>query len=224
MKEGMECLRDYSKKRAEDVRKKERKTDHYEDILGTYLIQLSTKQISEADSMEAAKLLKIIGDFERIADHAVNLLEAAEEMQGKGLIFTESAKAEIGVISSALNEILDLSLAGFLENDCETAYMVEPLEEVIDQLKEQLRMRHILRLQQGACTVDAGFVWSDLLTDLERTADHCSNIAGCIIDMTRHNMNLHESLRSVRNDSEEFRQRFQMYAEKYSLMRERSLS
>ena len=222
LKEGMECLRDYSQQRAEDVRKKEKKTDHYEDILGTYLIQLSTKQISEADSMEAAKLLKIIGDFERISDHAVNLLEAAEEMQGKGLTFTDSAESEIEVISSALNEILDLSFAGFLENDCETAYMVEPLEEVIDQLKEQLRMRHILRLQQGACTIDAGFVWSDILTDLERTADHCSNIAGCIIDMAQYNMNLHESLRSLRNDSEEFRQRFQMYARKYSLTHERS--
>ena len=98
--------------------------------------------------------------------------------------------------------------------------MVEPLEEVIDQLKEQLRTRHILRLQQGSCTIDAGFVWSDLLTNLERTADHCSNIAGCVIDMAQHNMNLHESLENFRNNSEEFRRRFKAYAGKYSLMKE----
>ena len=218
LKESITCLRSYSPELAEAVRGKERKTDHYEDILGTYLVQLSTRQISEADNMEAAKLLKNIGDFERISDHAVNLLETAEEMRGKGLELTDAAGEEIEVISSAINEILDLSLSCFLTNDLETAYMVEPLEEVIDQLKEKMRTRHILRMQQGACSIDAGFVWSDLLTDLERTADHCSNIAGCVIDMAQHNMNLHESLENLRNNSEEFRRRFQAYAGKYSLM------
>lgn len=219
-KESIACLREYSAELAAKVRKKEEKTDHYEDMLGTYLVQLSTKQSSEVDNMEAAKLLKNIGDFERISDHAVNLVEAVEEMHGKGLAFTGSAESEIGVIASAVNEILDLSRSCFLTNDLETAYMVEPLEEVIDQLKEQMRTRHILRLQQGSCTIDAGFVWSDLLTDLERTADHCSNIAGCVIDMTQHNMNLHESLEDFRNNSEEFRRRFKAYAGKYSLMKE----
>lgn len=164
-------------------------------------------------------MLKNIGDFERISDHAVNLLEAVEEMRGKNLAFTGSAESEIGVITSAVTEILDLSLDSFLTNNPETAAMVEPLEEVIDQLKEQMRIRHILRLQQGSCTMDAGFVWSDLLTDLERTADHCSNIAGCVIDMARHNMNLHESLDELRNNSEEFRQRYRAYAGKYSLVK-----
>ena len=219
LKDSIVCLQKYSPELAETVRKKEKKTDHYEDILGTYLVQLSTKQISEADSMEAAKLLKNIGDFERISDHAVNLLEAVEEMRGKNLAFTGSAESEIGVITSAVTEILDLSLDSFLTNNPETAAMVEPLEEVIDQLKEQMRIRHILRLQQGSCTMDAGFVWSDLLTDLERTADHCSNIAGCVIDMARHNMNLHESLDELRNNSEEFRQRYRAYAGKYSLVK-----
>ncbi len=219
-RESIACLRGYSAELAAEVRKKEEKTDHYEDMLGTYLVQLSTKQSSEVDNMEAAKLLKNIGDFERISDHAVNLVEAVEEMHGKGLAFTGSAESEIGVIASAVNEILDLSRSCFLTNDLETAYMVEPLEEVIDQLKEQLRTRHILRLQQGSCTIDAGFVWSDLLTNLERTADHCSNIAGCVIDMAQHNMNLHESLENFRNNSEEFRRRFKAYAGKYSLMKE----
>ncbi len=217
LKDSIACLKEYSPKLAAGVRRREEKTDHYEDILGTYLVLLSAKQSSEFDNMEAAKLLKNIGDFERISDHAVNLVEAVEEMQGKGLVFTGSAKTEIEVISSAVNEILDLSLSCFLTNDPETACMVEPLEEVIDQLKEQMRMRHILRLQQGNCTIDAGFVWSDVLTDLERTADHCSNIAGCVIDMAQHNMNLHESLENIRNNSEEFRRRFQAYAGKYAL-------
>ncbi len=217
LKDSVACLKEYSPKLAAAVRKREEKTDHYEDILGTYLVLLSAKQSSEFDNMEAAKLLKNIGDFERISDHAVNLVEAVEEMHGKGLVFTGSAESEIEVISSAVNEILDLSLSCFLTNDLETACMVEPLEEVIDQLKEQMRMRHILRLQQGNCTIDAGFVWSDVLTDLERTADHCSNIAGCVIDMAQHNMNLHESLENIRNNSEEFHRRFKAYAGKYAL-------
>ena len=167
--------------------------------------------------MEAAKLLKIIGDFERIADHAVNLAEAAQELQDKGLKFTDSALPELNVIASAVDEILDLSLASFLQNDPKTAAMVEPLEEVIDHLKERLRTRHILRLQQGMCSMEAGFIWSDLLTNLERTSDHCSNIAGCVIDMEEQNMNLHESLRITRNESDEFRQNFRAYSQKYSL-------
>ena len=216
LKEGMAFLQNPSLKIAEAVRKKEEKTDYYEDILGTYLVKLSARQISQADSAEAAKLLKMIGDFERISDHAVNLLEAAEEMQGKDLLFTSSAASELRILCLAIYEILDLSLNAFLTDDPEAVAMVEPLEQVIDQLKEQMRTRHILRMQQGACSIDAGFVWSDLLTNLERTADHCSNIAGCVADMARHNLNLHESLRSIRDDSEDFQRRFRTYAEKYS--------
>lgn len=216
IKEGMSCLRDLSPELAASVREREEKTDYYEDILGTYLVKLSTKQISEADSAEAAKLLKIIGDFERISDHAVNILESAEEMRDKGLTFTDAAVSEINIIVLAVNEILDLSLTAFLSDDLNAASMVEPLEQVIDGMKEQLRTRHILRMQQGACSIDAGFVWSDLLTNLERTSDHCSNIAGCVIDMAHRNMNIHESLRSIRNSSEDFQQKFKAYASKYS--------
>lgn len=218
LKEGIEVLNNYSSELAVSIREKEEKTDYYEDILGTYLVKISAIQISEADSAEAAKLLKIIGDFERIADHAVNLLESAEEMQGKELEFTDSALSELKVISDAVYEILDLSLTAFLESDMESASMVEPLEQVIDRLKEQMRTRHIIRLQQGACSIDAGFIWSDVLTCFERSSAHCSNIAGCIIDMADYNMNLHESLRSVRNDSEDFRNKFREYAGKYSFV------
>lgn len=218
LKGGITSLYQYTPELAQSVREKEERSDHYEDILGAYLVKLSAKPISSADTAEAAKLLKIIGDFERISDHAVNLLEAAEEMIGKGLAFTDSALDELKVLCAAVGEIMDLSLSAFLNDDLKSAALVEPLEEVIDQLKEQMRMRHILRLQQGACSIDAGFVWSDLLTDLERTADHCSNIAGCVIDMADHNMNLHELLRNFRDESEDFEQNYKAYAFKYSFM------
>ncbi|MDE7434676.1 MAG: Na/Pi cotransporter family protein [Lachnospiraceae bacterium] len=217
LKDGLSSLQEYSPELAKDVREKEELTDHYEDMLGTYLVKLSSFQIGESDSAEAAKLLKIIGDFERISDHAVNLVESAEEMQEKDLRFTSAAKTELATISAAVNEILDLALGAFLDNDVKAASMVEPLEQVVDHLKEQLRTNHILRLQQGGCTIDAGFVWADLLTDLERTSDHCSNIAGCIMDIARHNMNLHESLRELRNDSEDYRRNFQEFSVKYAI-------
>lgn len=169
LKGSIDTLSRYSAKLDEDIREKESKTDHYEDILGTYLIKLSSNQVSEQDSAEAAKLLKMIGDFERISDHAVNILESAEEMNSKDLKFSESAMKELGVLTDAVEEILDLALRAFLDEDVEAASKVEPLEEVIDGLKEQMRTRHILRLQQGDCSIDAGFVWSDLLTNLERT-------------------------------------------------------
>lgn len=152
-----------------------------------------------------------------MADHAVNLLESAEELRDKGLALTDAAAGELGVISAAVSHILDLSLAAFLQNDLDAAARVEPLEQVIDQLKEQLRTCHILRLQRGECTIGAGFAWLDLLTNLERTADHCSNIAGCVIDVAHDNMNLHQSLRDARNDSQEFRERFKAYQHKYAL-------
>ncbi len=218
LRESMVCLRDYSLELAKSVRLKEEKTDYYEDILGTYLVKLSARQISSPDSAKAAMLLKLIGDFERISDHAVNILESAEEMRGRAVKFTEEALSELKVIVAAVNEIMELSLDAFLSDDPKTAFMVEPLEQVIDHLKEQMRTRHILRLQQGVCSIGAGFVWSDLLTDLERAADHCSNIAGCVIDMQQNNMNIHESLRSIRNDSEDFQREYRAYAAKYSFM------
>lgn len=217
LKEALHTLREYSAKEGEAIRKKEEKTDRYEDSLGTYLVQLSTKPMSEEDRREAAKLLKAIGDFERISDHAVNLLESAEEMQEKSLSFTGAAVSELWVIASAVDEILELSLTAFLKDDGEKAALVEPLKQVIDQLKEEMRVHHILRLQQGSCSIEAGFVWSDLLTNLERTAAHCSNIAGCVTDITPQNMNLHESLREFRSGSREFQENFKAYARKYAL-------
>ncbi len=217
LNEALETLRDYSAETAAAVREKEAKTDHYEDILGTYLVNLSARRISEPDSREAAKLLKMIGDFERIADHAVNLVESAEELREKDLRLTDAAEEELSVISAAVHDILELSLTAFLQNDLAAAAKVEPLEQVIDRLKERLRTRHILRLQKGGCTIDAGFAWLDLLTNLERTADHCSNIAGCVIDAAHDNLNLHQSLREIRDGSEDFQQRYREYTRRYAL-------
>ena len=217
LKDALASLRDDSPELALSIREKEDKTDYYEDILGTYLVNLSARQISEADSREAAKLLKVIGDFERIADHAVNILESAEELRKKEIQFTGAATDELTIISRAVSDILDLSLEACLQNDLATAAKVEPLEQVIDLLKEQLRTRHILRLQKGDCTIDAGFTWLDLLTNLERTADHCSNIAGCVIDAAHDTMNLHQSLREARNNSEVFQEMYREYRRKYAL-------
>ncbi len=216
-KGGIKSLRAYSPELAALVRELEERSDHYEDVLGTFLVKLSSHQISERDSAEAAKLLKLIGDFERISDHAVDLLESAEEMNAKSITFTPAANHELQVISDAVSEILDMALQAFHEDDVDTALKVEPLEQAIDKLKEQLRTNHILRLQQGECSIDAGFVWSDLLTGMERTSDHCSNIAGCVIDLSHHNMNLHESLRELRNTSEDFRQDYKAYCAKYTI-------
>ncbi len=217
LKEAIAALGSLTPELAAAIRLKEEKTDYYEDILSTYLVRLSALQISAADSTEAAKLLKTIGDFERISDHAVNLLGAAEEMAQKERSFSPAARRELEVLCGAVEEILDLSLRAFLEQDLEAAAAVEPLEQVIDHLKDQMRTRHILRMQQGGCSITAGFVWSDLLTDLERTADHCSNIAGCMLDMAGQDMSLHEHLREFRNQSQDFRRRFAEYMEKYAL-------
>ncbi|MBQ3040649.1 MAG: Na/Pi cotransporter family protein [Clostridia bacterium] len=210
-------LADYSKDDADKIRKIEDKTDHYEDVIGTYLVKLSSKQFGEKSGDESAKLLRLIGDFERISDHAVNILESAEEMKEKGLGFSKEAKDELVVISNAISEILGLSLTAFVKNDLSLAYQIEPLEEVIDDLKEQLRTRHIYRLQQGNCTISAGFIWADLLTSLERTADHCSNIAACLIDTANDNLNIHESVREIKSDKAQFKKLYEEYSQKYAL-------
>ena len=202
---------------AQSIRDDEERCDHYEDILGTYLVKLSAQKLGRAESEESTELLKTIGDFERISDHAVNILSSAEEMTRKNLTFSANAKNELITITSAIREILSLALKAFERRDTDIASQVEPLEQVIDTLKEQMRTRHILRMQQGQCSIEAGFVLSDLLTNLERTSDHCSNIAGCIIDASHHNLNLHETLREAKAADSGFQSTFHSYAEKYQL-------
>ena len=214
---GLDAFSAYTPELAEGIRRDEKRCDRYEDALGTYLVRLSTQQMGAAESEEATELLKTIGDFERISDHAVNVLESAEELRTKGLTFSKTAQRELDVLSKAVRDILTLALRAFREQDMDAAGQVEPLEQVIDALKEQMRTRHILRLQQGQCSIETGFVWCDLLTDLERTSDHCSNIAGCVIDAAQHDLNLHETLRSVRHSDGTYRQRLDTCAEVYRL-------
>lgn len=212
LKEGIAAVHGFTPELAASVRKREAKSDHYEDILGAYLVELSARPISAADSTQAARLLKLIGDLERISDHAENLVESAGEMHEKGFRFTDAAGQELNQLTSAVSEILDLALASCLNGDRASAALVEPLEEVIDRLKERMRTNHILRLQQGGCTIGAGFVWSDLLTDLERAADHCANIAESVMDLGPH--------ASLRDDSPDYRRNFQRFAQQYGLDRQ----
>lgn len=207
----------YTEALASAIREDESRCDHYEDVLGTYLVKLSAQKLGEQESEESAELLKAIGDFERISDHAVNVLESAEELREKGLAFSDEAKRELSVLSAAVNDILMRALDAFRQQDMTAARQVEPLEQVIDDLKEQLRTRHILRMQQGQCSIEAGFVWSDLLTDLERTSDHCSNIAGCVIDAAHHDLNMHATLDAARRRDPDFREQYQRCAAKYQV-------
>ena len=220
LKDSMEMLENYSGKTAETIRAAEDKTDRYEDTLGDYLVKLSSHSLSDSDRLETAELLHLIGDYERIADHAVNILGSAEEMREKGISFSPAAQKELKIMCSAVSEILDLSLKAYETNDVKLAKQVEPLEEVVDTLKEQLRMRHILRLQNGTCTIELGFVWADLLNSLERVADHCSNIAGRVIENANHTIELHAYMENVKLGDQKFAQMYSDYAKKYALVEE----
>ncbi len=215
LKNSIECLGIYDKAKAKVIREAEDKTDHLEDVIGSYLVKLSTKQLNESEGAMASMLLKAIGDFERISDHAVNILESAEEMREKSIVFSDNAKTELDALCAATNEIVKLSYDAFTQNNAEQANLVEPLEQVIDRMKELLRTRHIDRLRVGECGIEAGFVWSDLITNMERVSDHCSNIAGCVMDSKEQNMNLHESLKLLRSDNEFYREKYTEYTKKY---------
>ena len=217
LKNGLNMLSKYDSAIAEEIRAAEEKADHDEDILGTYLVKLSRNQISDSDSSEVSKLLKVIGDFERISDHSINILESAEELKEKDMQFTPDAVKELDVLCGAVSEILTLSYMAFINNDLKSAYDVEPLEQVIDGLKAKLRDGHIKRLKTGTCSIEAGFVWADLITNLERTADHCSNIAACIIDAAENNINVHQSVRDMKVNNAYFSSKYSYYTEKYAI-------
>ncbi len=202
---------------ADRIRAIEGNVDHYEDVLGTYLTKLSRAQVSDDDSSEVSKLLKVIGDLERISDHSVNVLESAEEMSEKKIAFSAGAQKEMEVLCSALSEIIDNTIEAFQSDDLEKAASVEPLEQVIDHIKNVLRNRHIARLKQGECSVEAGFIWADLLTNLERISDHCSNVAVSVIDAHAHNMNAHQSLRAMKEGNPAFFEKLDDYSRKYQL-------
>lgn len=220
LRESLNAITAYNQKSAEHIREDEAKTDHYEDIIGSYLVKLSARKIGESDSALAAEYLRIIGDFERIADHSVNILESAEEMQQKGIAFSAAALQEYATMAGAVREVTALAYDSFVSGDVQAARQVEPLEQVIDDLKEEMRTRHIRRMQQGSCGIEAGFIWSDLLTNLERVSDHCSNIACCMIEGADHNLYRHEVLQSIRGSGEIFDREYSSYRQKYALTAE----
>ena len=217
MYDALDSLDNLTPELASKIREGESRVDHLEDILASYLVKLSALPISTSESAEAAMLLKAIGDLERISDHGLNILESAEELHSRGLSFSSTAQKELSTLTAAVREILDLSLCAFSTGDPSIIGEIEPLEQVIDDLKEKLRSNHILRLQQGSCTIDVAFPWSDLLTNLERTSDHCSNIAGGLLDQMQHNMNMHENLRSFKKDDTHYQEKLAFYAQKYSV-------
>ena len=215
LKQSISSLNDYDAKLATEIRESEEKADHYEDILGSYLVKLSGQNISEKESTEITKLLKIIGDFERISDHSVNILESAEELREKEISFTDEAGKDMNGLTDAVSEILDLAKDAFVNNDIDAAHQVEPLEQVIDKLILKLHDGHIRRLKSGDCSIESGFILNDLTTNFERVADHCSNIAIRVIDARDNNMNIHESLRDIKKNDPHFEEQYALYSQKY---------
>ncbi len=216
---SMELLESYDEEKAGLVLHYEDIVDRYEDELGTYLVKLNGKSLTKKDSQIVSMLLHVIGDFERISDHAVNIKEAAEEMRDKKLKFSDKAASELKVYTTAIHEIVNMSMDAFATENVEAAENVEPLEEVMDYLKAELKDRHVRRLRKGKCTIELGFVLTDLITNYERVADHCSNIAVCLIQVVGNDgFDTHEYLDNIKSkDNEEFKIKVHWYKEKYEL-------
>ncbi len=215
---SIQLLDHYNETDASEIREIEEKVDIYEDILGSYLVKLSARNLTTGESHEVTKLLHLIGDFERISDHAVNLVESAEEIKAKEVTFSDEAKNELKAMKAAVAEILSITKTSYLENDNTLAMRVEPLEQVVDYLKDHIRLQHTLRLQNSKCTIEHGFVLSDILTNLERVSDHCSNIAGCLIEMSAKSaLDLHGYLRGIKKSGEDFDQLYKEYMHKYAI-------
>lgn len=210
---ALKQVNEYSEKEASEIVQNENLADTYEDKLGNYLVKLSSKSLSDTDSNEIAKLLHVIGDLERISDHSLNIMETAKEMYEKKISFSEKAKSEMDIIGSALTDIVSITISAFENDDAETAKKVEPIEEVVDNLRNELKSRHIRRLQEGKCTIELGFIFSDLLTNYERVADHCSNIAIYLIQGD--NFEAHEYINHIKG--EEFNRQYEQCCKKYLL-------
>lgn len=217
---AFKLLNDFNAEDHEAVLKGEDKVDRYEDRLGSYLVKVSSLELTDDDSIEATKLLHTISDFERISDHSVNILSSAEEINEKKLKFSGDAKKELSVLINAVSEIVDLAYDSFVNENLDSATQVEPLEQVVDKLKDTIKSQHISRLQKGECTIELGFVLTDLLTNLERVSDHCSNIAGCMLEMAHKDMAIHKYLRSVKSgDGQEYRHYYDYFSMKYNIER-----
>lgn len=218
MANAISILSKFDQKVADSITQQEEEIDLYEDKLGTFLVRLSSKDLSPKDSHDVSQLLHAIGDFERIGDHAVNILRVANEIHDKDIQFSDKAQEELQVITRAILTILNLTVEAFEENDPVIAAKVEPLEQVIDGLKLELKNRHIRRLQEGRCTIELGFVLTDLLTNYERVSDHCSNIAVTVIQIKDSSLDTHGYLNEVKNTGNPaFTQAFETYSLEYLL-------
>ncbi len=214
---ALNLITNYDEKLAMQIEENESVLDTDEDKLGTYLVQLSSQALSQSDSQVVHKMLHSIGDFERLGDHALNLVKSAREMRDKNIAFSVEAKAELSVLMEALRDILQLTDKAYTDNDLSVAMRVEPLEQVIDRLITQIRDNHIRRLRGGDCTIELGFILSDLLTNFERISDHCSNIAVAMIEVEHNSFDTHRYLHAVKHGNENFVDAFDSYAHKYSL-------
>ena len=209
--DALKLLKNYNEDDAKIVHENENMLDLYEDNLGTYLVKMSEQSLSNADARTVARMLHTIGDFERLGDHAKGLIKVAEEIHEKKITFSENAQKEIDVLIEAITEIV------YEKNDTELASKVEPLEQVIDRITAEIKSHHIVRLQRGDCTIEMGFVLSDLLTNCKRISDHCSNIAVAIIEARNNSFDTHHYLNSVKYGDEDFNMIFEEYNRKYDL-------
>ena len=218
VKLSFELLKEYDEAKAERVAELENRIDKYEDVLGTYLVKISSREVSRRDSRVMSMLLHNIGDFERISDHAVNLMQAAKEMKEKKLEFSPGAREELAVFVQAVSDIVDYAFLSFQNVDKETAKKVEPLEQVIDSINREEKQRHIRRLTQGKCTIELGFILADISTNLERISDHCSNLAASLLQLDEDDLDTHEFLGVMKDESnQEFRRAYQEMSRQYRL-------
>lgn len=214
---AMHLVEQYDPEGAQRVMDMEDQLDNYEDKLGTYLVKLSAQALSSQDSQIGSKILHAIGDFERLGDHAINIIKVAREIHEKKIVFSPAAQQELTTIVEALDEILDITVRAYLNSDVELAGRVEPLEQVIDRLTAVCKDNHIRRLQKGACTIEGGFVLSDLLNNYERISDHCSNVAVAIIEVEHNSFDTHKYLNGVKYGNSTFNEIYDAYSEKYVL-------
>ena len=215
---SLDIVKKYDKETAQTIIDNENAIDIYEDKIGSYILQVASKDLSVADSQVVSNLLHTIGDLERISDHAVNIKETAEEMFDKKIKFSPAAEKEVGIMIDALTEILDKAITAFVTVDIAKAKEVEPLEDVIDALRAELKNRHVQRLRDGICTIELGFILQDLLTNFERVADHCSNVAVCLIQIKENSLDTHEYMTELKRlEKSEFMDEFNKYKEKYAL-------
>ncbi len=215
---SLELVNKFDETTAQTIVENEDLIDAYEDVISTYLVKLSTKELSEADSKKIHLMLHAVGDFERISDHAINILEAAKEINEKKIVFSQPAQEGLNVMIEALKEILNNTTLAFVHNDIDMAVKIEPLEQVIDRLRDKLKDAHVRRLTNGECTIELGFVFSDLITNIERISDHCSNIAIGIIETNNNGYDVHEYLHELKNsDDVQFNEDYQKYKKKYAL-------